>query len=150
MLQIVLANGDQRLFSPARDPALHGEWALKEIASRIQSGDNPMLESLITVCNIRREDIGDAMVALANAYCSSLFSPKLSFYEALTETGFLKLALPVQALLMAAFGQIEFSIAWHGMREATSGGHWPGLDAEGLTRLSAEASARAYEKALEK
>lgn len=148
MLQLRLPHGDSRLFSPARDPALHGQWALKEVARRIRDRDNPMLEHFIDKFGISRELVAEGMLALARAYCLSLTDAKVDFYGALDQSGFFKLDMVSQALLMAAFGQLEFSVAWHGMRQATAGGSWPGLDERGLVKMADEAVTAAYNQTL--
>ncbi len=138
MLQMLLNNGDPRLVCPKRDVAHNTEFVLKEMAGRIQSRTCPLLNILVDKHNISEDEILVGLKALIHTFAFCLHHPEMDYYQTVVESGLLNISLEAQALLMAAYGQILFGIAWQGMREATAGGNRPPLDTAGLVRIAAE------------
>ncbi len=124
-IQARMSPDDKRLYNPSRDVAHNFQAVMTLVSERLEDATWPELDQVLRREGITLDDLGEA----CGAYCSYVgigaTDPKLSMFESLAKSGFLKCKPAAQVAIMAMLGTCYAGIQHVGMREASIQGEGP-------------------------
>lgn len=124
-IQARMSPDDKRLYNPSRDVAHNFQAVMTMVAERLEDAKWPELDGVLKREGVTLDDLGEACGAYCLYVSNGATNPKMSMFESLDKSGFLKCKPAAQVAVMAMLGSCYAGIQHAGMREATIQGEGP-------------------------